>query len=621
MNDEPKQDCREEPRRWHLGALGVALVVNAAVLVVVMVPGADDAPGLGLVFALLSAAVAVALTSLGVLVVHLGLAWARARPSVRWLGYGLPSVLLFSLAWLLAPDNPPNQQWSAPSPVGEHVADMGYQDGRWLVTILDGQGTMQHQVAPEPLWNLHAAYWSWDAQGRFWLYHSDTGSIWSWERQGDAWSWGPWHGDGCDLDRPRPPGQLWPDYVDTEHRVPHCDWREHAEPLDVISLEDSLEAALAGHVDDPARTAALRVVLDSEAARLVEALGSLGELDPERLRGVLLRQVVASLEDKLAQQPPLRLDAEVLERTVIRFEARRLERYVTNGAFPKRWFGYLDQRGDTADRERVLLESARCATRVINTFQDERGSSVTVNDAEIAVTFLAEGGALLLGDRQRLADRIHPIHTLGMDDIALVLLEDPELAQRLDDACGTALRDTVQYTERGWFGPSEPEETPPGVLGRLDDAHGHWAWLRRELRFEEGVIGTALMWRWEKERAAAILEDEGRTPLYERSVAEQFVVGSLVYNAGLAHDEDTIARLLAGEAGPLLWERSEANAHRRAQLPVLPPEQQLHQLLRTASYREQPTSWLAAYHIAQRHGAWEALMELTDRFDDEGMVQ
>jgi hypothetical protein len=418
---------------------------------------------------------------------------------------------------------------------------------------------------------------------------------------------------GCGSPEPPPPAPPPPLSV----------WDGEPAPLDSEAELDELRALLTHFLAEPEAEAALVQRLEARASALADSLEAHGEAPPARVRAVLLHQVVWSLRAKAGpeQQPPLIYDAPRLGRTVLDWEAFRMETYVSAGVFPKRYFGFLDRQGDTASLEGELLETAHCAAVVVNTQQESRGSPLRVSDAELIVTFLAEGGAMLLTDRQRLLSAIHPIHTLGMDDLAVVLLERPELAQALDSACGTDLLGIVRYGERGLLPLTEPEEAPPGVLGRLDSTDGRWAWLVRHASFAEGIAGTALMWIWEKELTAEALADAGRVPLAERDPATAFVHSSLVYNSGALHDEDTVAAIVASTEGPWIVARSDANAHRRDRLPVRSPEDTLRDLLGSATYREQDTSWLAAYHIAQRYGAWQGLLRFTDHFDESGMLR
>jgi hypothetical protein len=380
-------------------------------------------------------------------------------------------------------------------------------------------------------------------------------------------------------------------------------------------LPTTLEEALARFVEDPAERRALLEDLAREGAALAETLSTHGPVDPERVQTLLRAHVEQHLlgwaaKDRQARFP---VDAERIRRQAIRWERFRVEAYVGSGVFPKTYFGFFDELWDTAEQERTLRETTVCSRRIINAFQAERGSPVRVTDAEIAVTFVAEGGALLLTRDQDRLDSLHPVGDVGLDDLAKGLGDHDELLTRLDAGCGTDLRGTVTYTA--------PGVQPEGLDERLASSQDRWAWLVRDASFREGIVGTALMWVWEKEIAARKLLEEGRTPMQDRPPDQQFILGSLVYNSGILHSEDSARRIAAFEGGAITWETSERNAHRRPRLNLAPPGELLAELLETGRYREQPTSWLAVYHVLQRYGGWEGLRRYSDVFDEAGMFR
>jgi hypothetical protein len=398
--------------------------------------------------------------------------------------------------------------------------------------------------------------------------------------------------------------------------------REREPPLEAPPPEalappppETLDDALRHFLDDPAEAAALRAELAVEAEALAGRLSEHGPAEPERVRGILEQQVEARLYSWVAkdQHQPLPVDAERIRRQAIQWESWRLERYVSSGVFPKTYFGFFDEAWDTAEHERTLRRTTACTRRVINAWQVERGSPLRVTDAEIAVTFIAEGGALLLSTQQSRMDELHPVLDVGLDDLASGLGDHQDLLQRLDQGCETDLGGTVAYTE--------PGVQPAGASDRLAAPEGRWAWLVRDASFREGIVGTALMWIWEKEIAARKLEADGRDPMHTRPPDQQFVIGSLVYNSGLVHAESTARSILRFETGERLYGDSERNAHRRPRLNLLPPAGLLAEILEQGAYRSQPTSWLAAYHVLQRYGAWEGLRRFSDTFDEAGMYR
>ncbi len=379
------------------------------------------------------------------------------------------------------------------------------------------------------------------------------------------------------------------------------------------------EARIAPLLDrwvEPAERDALVAHLEAGSTALAARLADVGPSDPDRVREAVVRHVEASLAEKATLAIPPRLHADRIRRTVLDFEVFKLETYVHAGTFPKRYFGYLDLEGDTAGAERVLRDTVICATDAVNAWEAGRGSPLRITDAEVAVTFLAEGGALLLASEDTVRDVLHPGAGAGLDDLASGLADLPDLVERIDATCGTGLGSLVAWTPDGVAPPAgtrEPLPSPPGRQG----------WLVRDATFREAIAGTAVMWRWEAAIAARRLEAEGRPPLHARSPAARFVHTSLVYNSGILHAEETVDAIVALSCGPTLWARSEAAALRpppdlRPRLPVVPPADLLAEILAGAPYRAQPTSWLAAYHVAQRYGAWEALRRFTDVFDAEG---
>ena len=382
-----------------------------------------------------------------------------------------------------------------------------------------------------------------------------------------------------------------------------------------LAGSEMVSASLDQLVSAPERDQ-LMVHLSEDAAALTSRLQAVGPADPRRVTEILSEQISRNLGEKvvLHDEGTLTLDAERLRRTVIDYEAFKFETYVSAGVFPKRYFGYFDLAGDTASDEWTLRETTRCATGVINSWLESRGEALRVNDAEIAVTFIAEGGALLLRELRDKKDHLHPVYDVGLDDVALGSAALPGLIEGLDQACGTSVGTLITWT-------APDAAPPPGATGWLNSEAGRRGWLTRDATFKEGIIGTAMMWVWEKQLAERKLEAEGRTPLALRDRATQYVIGSLVYNSGLLHSESTIHALVAFQTGAYLFDRSEVNAARRPRLNLLAPPALLVEVLEGGGYRTQDTSWVGVYHVAQRYGGWEALRRFTDVFDDQGFFR
>ena len=335
---------------------------------------------------------------------------------------------------------------------------------------------------------------------------------------------------------------------------------------------------------------------------LTPRLAAVGPASEEQVRFLLIEQVVANLERKRAAVGPhgesFPLTEDEIRSTVIEYEAYKIESYVTSGVFPKRYFGYFDGKWETAAHEYILADTVHTAVEVINDWLAAESDPIRITDMEVALTWVSEGGTLLLGEQYEFIDSIHPIFGVGLDDIASGTKELAPLMALLDDTCGTDLGSIV-----GW-----QEQNGAQV-----------AVLQRYMTFEESVVATALMWVWEKRIAQRKLAKASRTPLQHRPLDEQFILGSLVYNSGLIHDTGREQLIRDFDTGESLFATSERNAQRRARLNVVSPEVVLEELLQGAGYRDQHTSWLAVYHILQRWGGYHGMDLFTDVFDDNGM--
>jgi hypothetical protein len=343
---------------------------------------------------------------------------------------------------------------------------------------------------------------------------------------------------------------------------------------------------------------ALDTQLDLRATEVAARLAA----DPAAVRAVLEERIRTRLGRWPGEPTP-----EDVERKLVDFEAERLERYVSSGVFPKVYFGYLDTRGDTERWEWGLREQVQCVRKALNAAV----ADIVVTDQDLVVTFLAEGGALMLDSPTSPRDGLHPVIDVGLDDIARGTGDLSNLVVAVDGACGTHLGDMVQHTPAG----SEP---PMGAVGRLVPQEGHEAWLMRWADLADAVAGTGVMWVWEARIADRKLAAEGRVRWSERDPAARFIAGSLVYNSGILHAESTHRSIREFRTGSYLFERSERNAARRPRLNLLAPEPLLAELLDTKRYRPQWTSWVAVYHVLQRYGAWTALRDHTDWFDGQG---
>ncbi|MCP4809586.1 MAG: hypothetical protein GY913_01730 [Proteobacteria bacterium] len=315
------------------------------------------------------------------------------------------------------------------------------------------------------------------------------------------------------------------------------------------------------------------------------------------------RVVEQSIRERLTEIPPELRTSEYLEREVKAFEAWKLETTVSSGVVPKRYFGYVDGVGDTADEERVLRETTIASVAAINAWQADRGSKIRITEQEVVVTFLAEGGALWLGRRTEL----HPVMDVGLDDIASGTREYADLMAEIDATAGTGLGELVVWAPKG-------TSSGDRLIGEHD---GQVPYLVRDMTLAESVAGTALMWVWEKEIAAKNSTRAGYGLIDAMPLREQFIAGSLVYNSGDVHSPTRWRQIRDFDTAQVIWDKSEANARSRWRLEVFEPPMILRELA-ADGYPEQPTAWLAMYHVLQRYGAFEALSRFTDVFEEDG---
>jgi hypothetical protein len=363
----------------------------------------------------------------------------------------------------------------------------------------------------------------------------------------------------------------------------------------LVTSSSGAAASIASFIAAPADRAALAAYLDdsshASAKRIAEATGS----DPAAVRAALLAQVTANLAAKRALPKvggkPFTLGAEELRRTVVDYELWKAETFVSAGVFPKRYFGYLDGKWDTASWEKTLRETVHAAVKVVNGYQSAAGHPVRITDAEVAVTFLAEGGAILLREEQAHLDDIHPVYGIGMDDIGSGLAKYPGLAKSLDDAVHADLLGAVA----------------------ADGGEFKGATIHRNLTFREAIAGTSLMYLYEKELAAGKMRKEQGTDLSTLPLDRQLVVGSLFYNSGILFAPERVEQIRTFTTGPYLADLN-SKLKNRPQLPVAEPASSLRAIL-AGGYPDQQTSWNAVYHVLQRYGGYVGLKKMTDDFD------
>ena len=351
-----------------------------------------------------------------------------------------------------------------------------------------------------------------------------------------------------------------------------------AQVLTPVELEEALEHLL----PDAKRRTGVQRYLNKQLGRAARR---------PALRARLREQISQNLAAKMAKG--FVIDERTIKRTVIDYELFKAKTFISAGVFPKRYFGYFDERWDTAAHEIAMRKTIIAAVKIANALAKERGSPTRITEMEVAVTFIAEGGAILLIDGKQALDRIHPVLGVGLDDIAIGFEKHEKLVRRLDAQLGTRLSEIVV------------KEAQARRLGRHMD-------------LQEAILGTLVMWVYEKELAAKKLFAKERVHLDKLPVREQFVFASLVYNSGLIFSSERMQMIRELSTGAYMDRLSRRNAKRRWPLPVRAPRSAKQLLLKEGSYPIQPTSWSAVYHILQRYGAYEALRRFGEVFDEAG---
>ena len=288
--------------------------------------------------------------------------------------------------------------------------------------------------------------------------------------------------------------------------------------------------------------------------------------------------------------------SEVLIATAIQYEGFRIQAFHDSAVSPKRFFGFLDEQGKSAVQENVLKDVATRAAGLLNAYGAKNGIKTTVTPKEIIVTHLAEGGAKLLTTDFANVETIDPVFGVGLDDFRIGFKFYPGLIQEVDSAFNTKLE----------------------ALSNTWPQSGH-------MSFAESVLGTAVMYFYEKDLAEKKLADKGLPGLEGRSLDEQYVIASLVYNSGILFDQDRVKMIMDFQTADYLFDVSEKTAVRatnpRPRLPVLNVAGNDALLQRGETLPLQLTSWSAVYHILQRYGAWMALSRFSSHFDAVGNVK
>jgi hypothetical protein len=343
---------------------------------------------------------------------------------------------------------------------------------------------------------------------------------------------------------------------------------------------------------DEASSAIAAVATDGSAAKVVQAAltQAVRDLPNPAWAPGYCRAVSDNLARKaLSKAEGVRFDADLLTRTALKYEAFRIKAFRDSGVAPKLYAGFLDGVGATANYEKTLLRVAGAVAPFLNAYAQKVGSSARVSAKEIAVTQIAEGGALLLTTRLDHIDQVPPVQGVGLDDYRIGFRRFTGLAEEIDRAFGSHLA---------------------SMKGGPDD----------KMTFEESILGTAVMYFYEKDLAEQKLRAEKRPSLANLPLDEQFVAASLVYNSGILFSDERIKQILGFATGAYLADISERSAPKRPRLPVMTPEAADAFLAEGKSLPEQNTSWNAVYHVLQRYGAWVALTRFADMFAADGSV-
>lgn len=356
-----------------------------------------------------------------------------------------------------------------------------------------------------------------------------------------------------------------------------------AGPASAATLPDTCAPALASLdtlTADKAAADAMRAALDKAVAALP---------NPAWAPGYCKAVSENFARKSLSRAEGVTFDVTMLTATGLDYEAFRVATFRSASVTPKLFTGFIDRVGKTGSYEARLLAISTKITPILNRYAAKLNLGITVTPKEIAVTHMAEGGALMLTTTFDKVDAIHPIMGIGLDDHRIGLVHYPGLVAEIDATFGTKLA---------------------ALKGTPEDS----------MTFDESVLGTGIMYLYEKELTARKLAAENRKPLAERPLDEQFVVTSLVYNSGILFVEERFRQILEFDTANYIAEVSEKTAHKRPRLPVMTPQDADAYLASGASLPYQPMSWNAVYHVLQRYGAWVALDRYTKTFTPAGDV-
>ncbi|MFH1680308.1 MAG: hypothetical protein ABIH26_06640, partial [Candidatus Eisenbacteria bacterium] len=308
---------------------------------------------------------------------------------------------------------------------------------------------------------------------------------------------------------------------------------------DATNPPDDLDVAISRFVPDRSERDPLLAACEERIGRGAAEIAVLAGADAAAVGEVLRREILANLKEKIdlrgAGLGDFPLNHQEILTTVVGYEVFKMRSYLSSGVFPKRYFGYVDRKWDTAEKEDVFLVLVRDAVAAINGHQEEKGRRVRLSDIEVLVTYLSEGGALFFREERHLIEeeepgRIDLAFHLGCDNAGVAIERYEDLVRRLDRRFGTRLSGSAR---REWRG-----ETGDRAVG-----------IGRRVGFRESIVATAVMYLYEKEIAAEKFsrrktsgDPNGWTEdhLMALPLSEQFVVSSLVFNTGILFSRDWV---------------------------------------------------------------------------------
>jgi hypothetical protein len=322
------------------------------------------------------------------------------------------------------------------------------------------------------------------------------------------------------------------------------------------------------------------------------------------------RALQDNIADKVkSKSEGTRFDDKTLINTAINYEAYRITAFRNAGVSPKRFFGFLDEKGKTAAYETKLKYVATKISALLKSYTKKNGLSIRVTPKEIIVTHLAEGGALLLTDNFDKVDEVHPVFGIGLDDFRIGFVRFPGLMAEVDKSFGTNLSRLANAKASS---VTATQSILGNVATYLYDKNGR-------MTFTESILGTAVMYLYEKEIAEKKRLADHRPSLQTLSLDEQYVQSSLVYNSGILFSDDRVRQMMAFDTGAYLVDTSNHSQPKRSALPVIMPADADTLLANGSQTQIQTTTWNAVYHV-MRYGAWVALSKFSNNFTKSGDV-